>query len=157
VTQERIEKGNAMSDELVKFTDEDKAMHPALGPQWSAAQRLAEALMPQYSPEILKPILDKAADQLRGMLWNDVRDWIIQDTEQNVAGRVSEMVEQTVKALLTGDKWAIDNYPFADYEKGEKIRAAVAKHGGDALLMARIADLEKQVENLEKWRERDRW
>ena len=145
-----------MSDELVQFTDEDRATPPSMGPQYHAARRLTDALMQQYSPENLCPILDKIAGQLRGMLWDDVRDWIIQDTEHNVAGRVREMVEQTVKALLTGDKWAMDNYPFADYEKGEKIRAAVAKHGGEALLMARIADLEKQVENLEKWREWDR-
>jgi hypothetical protein len=39
----------------------------------------------------------------------------------------------------------MQRYPYADYSRGEEIRKAVAKHGGDELLMRRIADLEAEV------------
>ncbi len=39
-------------------------------------------------------------------------------------------------------------YPYHAYGRGEEVRAAVAKHGGEPLLMARIADLEKEIERL---------
>ena len=49
------------------------------------------------------------------------------------------------EALLTGKEWSMQRYPYADYTKGEEIRKAVAKHGSDTLLMARIADLEAEL------------
>lgn len=129
----------------VTFTDADIAYGPVLGPEYRASQRLAEAMLEKFQAEHLKPLVDKVADEFRDKLWDDVRDWLLEDTEQNVAGAVREMVEQTIVALLTGKEWAMQRYPFANYSKGEEVRKAVAQHGGEPLLMARIADLEAEL------------
>ena len=75
---------------------------------------------------------------------------ILDDAESNVAANVHDMVNQTIMALLTGEEWAMKLYPFADYGNGESVRKAVAKHGSDPLLLARIADLEKEVAQLKE-------
>ncbi len=133
-----------MSDS-VTFTEEDIALGPMLGPEYGASNRMAEAMLEKFQAEHLKPLVDKVADEFRDKLWDDVRDWLLADTEQNVAGAVREMVEQTIVALMTGKEWAMQRYPFAKYSKGEDIRKAVAQHGGEPLLMARIADLEAEL------------
>lgn len=131
---------------LVEFTIEDEAMPPTLGPEYRASQRLAEAMFAKFEAEHMKPLIEKAADEFRDKLWDDVRDWLLQDSELNVAGAVRHMVEQTVVALLTGKEWAMQHYPYADYRKGEEIRAAVAKHGGDTIMAMRVRELEAEVE-----------
>ena len=130
---------------LTDFTEADEAISPVLGPEHGASRRLSEAMLDKFDCEHLRPLIDKAADEFRDKLWGDVTDWLLQDAELNVAGAVRSMVEQTVVALLTGKQWAMDRYPFADYAKGEDIRRAVAGHGSDRLLMARISDLEAEL------------
>ena len=127
------------------FTDEDIAIGPVLGPEYRASQRFAEGVMADFQEEHLQPIIKMVADQVQDKLWDVARDWLLQDTETNVQGAVRDMVNQTVHALLTGNEWAMQRYPYADYSRGEEIRKAVAKHGGDELLMRRIADLEAEV------------
>lgn len=134
-----------MTQELTTFTDDDIEIGPVLGPEYRASNRLAEAMMAKFDVEHLKPLVDKVADEFRDKLWSDVVDWLVSDTEHNVAGAVRYMVEQTVQALLTGKEWAMQRYPYADYTKGEEIRKAVCQHGGDTLLERRIADLEKTL------------
>jgi hypothetical protein len=129
------------------FTQEDTdgQFSSSLGPEYFASTRLAEAMTAKFDAEHLKPLVTKVADEFRDKLWGDVVDYLLADTEQNVAGAVRHMVEQTVEALLTGKEWAMQRYPYADYRKGEEIRAAVAKHGADTLLSRRIADLEAEI------------
>jgi hypothetical protein len=134
-----------MMMEDLTFTDHDIAIGPVLGPEYRASLRWAGALTQKLDPEVIKPIIDKACDELRDAIWTATTDWLVDDSENNSAGAVRYMVEQTVQALLTGKEWAMSRYPYADYSKGEEIRAAVAKHGGEKLLMARIADLEATV------------
>lgn len=132
-------------DGPLTFTDDDITASPVLGPEYFASLRWSEAVTATLDPEQIKPIIDKAADDLRDAIWTATVDHLLSDTEHNAAGGVRYMVEQTVQALLTGKKWAMQRYPYADYAKGEEIRAAVAKHGGDELLMRRIADLEAEL------------
>ena len=136
-------KGQTM--ESIHFTEEDRAMSPALGPEYRASHRLAEAMFDKFNAEHLRPLVEKAADEFRDKLWDDVRDWCLQDSELNVAGAVREMVEQTITALLTGKEWAMQRYPYADYSKGEEIRKAVCAHGAETLLGQRVADLEAEL------------
>lgn len=133
-----------MSD-ICTFTDEDIAIGPVLGPEYRASQRFAEGVMKDFQDEHLQPLMKTIADEVQDKLWDVARDWLLQDTETNVHGAVREMVNQTVDALLTGKEWAMQRYPYADYTRGEEIRRAVAKHGADPLLMARIADLEAEI------------
>lgn len=132
------------------FTDDDIAIGPVLGPEYRASQRFAEGVMKDFREEHLEPIIKMIADQVQDKLWDVARDWLLQDTETNVQGAVGYMVNQTVDALLTGKEWAMQRYPYADYSRGEEIRKAVAKHGGDTLLMARIADLEAELAKAEE-------
>ena len=132
------------------FTDEDIALGPVLGPEYRASQRFAEGVMKGFQDEHLQPLMKIIADEVQDKLWDVARDWLLQDTETNVHGAVRSMVEQTINALLTGKEWAMQRYPYADYSKGEEIRKAVAVHGGDELLMRRIADLETEVAKKEE-------
>lgn len=127
------------------FTDEDIAIGPVLGPEYRASQRFAEGVMKGFQDEHLQPLMKIIADEVQDKLWDVARDWLLQDTETNVHGAVRDMVNQTIDALLTGKEWAMQRYPYADYTRGEEIRKAVAKHGADDLLMARIADLEAEI------------
>lgn len=127
------------------FTDDDIAVGPVLGPEYRASLRWSEAVTAALDPEHIKPIIDKAATDLQAVIWDATVDHLLYDTNHNAAGAVRHMVEQTVQALLTGKEWAMQRYPYADYSKGEEIRAVVAKHGGDELLMRRIADLEAEL------------
>lgn len=70
------------------------------------------------------------------------------DTEYNAANAIRSMVNDTVKALLSGEKWAMERYPLAARYDAEKVRAAIAAHIPDDIAKARIADLEKQVADL---------
>ena len=132
------------------FTDEDIAVGPVLGPEYRASQRFAEGVMKGFQDEHLQPLMKIIADEVQDKLWDVARDWLLQDTETNVHGAVRDMVEQTINALLTGKEWVMQRYPYADYSKGEEIRKAVAVHGGDELLMRRIADLETEVAKKEE-------
>ena len=127
------------------FTDDDIAIGPVLGPEYRASERFAAGVMKDFQKEHLEPIIKMVVDQVQDKLWDSARDWLLSDTESNVSGAVRYMVRQTVDALLTGKEWAMRQYPYADYSRGEEIRAAVAKHGSDELLLARIADLEAEI------------
>ena len=145
---------------MIQFTDDDVAVGPVLGPEYRASNRLAEAILAKFEAEHLKPLVEKVADEFRDKLWDDVRDYLLQDTELNVGGAIRDMVSQTIEALLTGKEWAMQRYPYADYSRGEEIRKAVAKHAGDNILSLRIVELEtdlaKRDETIRNMRE-SRW
>lgn len=138
-----------MSKEI--FTDEDlqkSERSPTLGPAYFAARRMAEALMEGTEPAPFTAVVKRCVDDIQTAVYQYAEDWLRSDMEDNLRLHMSQMVERTVTALLTGEEWALRQYPLSQYHDGEKIRAAVAKHGGDPLLMARIADLEKEVARL---------
>lgn len=120
----------------------------SLGPAYFAARRISEALMAGVEAEPLKVVAKKCADAMTAAVYEYVEDQMRGDLELNLQGHINDMVKSTVRALLTGDAWAMRQYPLAQYHDGEAIRAAVAKHGGEPLLMLRIADLEKEVARL---------
>jgi hypothetical protein len=148
-----------MSDPI--FTDEDLKQsehYEVLGPAYFAARRIAEALMQGAEAEPLKKVADKVIDRVKTEVYEYVEWNLRSDLESNLQSHIVQFVDGTVEALLTGTEWAMKRYPFAQYQRGESIRAAVAKHGGEPLLMARIADLEKEIARLTeslKWARRD--
>ena len=143
------------------FTDDDlkQAEHyEVLGPAYFAARRVAEQLMAGVESEPLKAVLKKCADDLTSGIYEYVEDQMRSDLERNLQGHIQDMVERTVRALLSGEEWAMRQYPLSHGYDAEKIRAAIAKHCGDRVLAARVAELEKTVERQAeslKW-ERDR-
>ena len=106
--------------------------------------------MAKFSDEQFKPLIDAFTDQFRDKLWDSVKDCMLSDVEMNMQIEVCGMVEGTIRALLTGEEWAMKRYPFCDYRDGNKIRAKIAEHVGDEIAKRRIADLEKEVKRLEE-------
>lgn len=138
-----------MSEQV--FTDEDlqKAeTAPTLGPAYFAARRMAEALMVGVEPSPFAVVAKRCVDEIQTAVYQYAEDWIRSEMEDNLRLHMSQMVEGTVRALLAGETWAMTQYPLSKYHDGEKIRAAVAKHGGEPLLMARIADLEAELKRV---------
>lgn len=54
-------------------------------------------------------------------------------------------IDESVKALLSGEGWALRRYMLADRYDNVKIRAAVAAVVPVELQNARVADLEKEL------------
>lgn len=134
-------------DELAQAAD-----YPILGPAYFSARAAAERCMEAFEAEHFKPLIEKFADELRGRLWSDVETFLLSDVECNLQGSVWQMVDATTRALLTGEKWALERYVVDDQRIGEasKVRAAIVEHCGDQLRDQRIADLEKQVADLKQ-------
>ena len=127
----------------------------ALSPAYFAGRRIAERFTAQFQDEHFKPLVDEFAKQFRDKLWTDVAEWLLLDTESNLHQEMARMVDGTVNAILTGEKWAFNRYALAAaYGDGVKIREAIVKHVPAELQDARIADL---IAENEKLREEVRW
>ncbi len=127
------------------FTDEDlrKAQeYPVLGPTYFAAQRSVEALFEGAEAAHFKAHVNKTVDVIREALLNYVESWIVSDLQLNIATYIRQMLENTVHALLTGEPWALERYPLAKTQDGEKVRAAIAQYVGDAVIKRRVEELE---------------
>ena len=119
-----------------------------LGPGYYAARRVAETVMRGSDTEPFAAMAEKCRDEIYRAVYDTIETHMLADLEINIQGHISRMVDDTVQALLTGQPWAMERYPYHAYSRGEEVRAAVAKHGGETLLMKRIADLEKEIERL---------
>ncbi len=90
----------------------------------------------------------EVTEDIREAVYDYVETFLRSDLESNFQHEIDRTVQATVRALLTGQEWALRQYPLATNYDAVEIRAAVAKHAGDGLLTQRIADLEKRVEEL---------
>jgi hypothetical protein len=158
-------RGTEMSDirgtEMSGITDEDVAEaqnYEVLGPGYFAARRVAEKLMAGTESAPLQKVAEKVTQDICDAVYEYCEDHLRSDLESNLQSHLQNMLDDTVKALLTGEQWAMNRYPLSQQYDAVDVRAAIAKHGGEPLLMARIADLEKRngelTESL-KW-ERER-
>lgn len=141
-----------MADPL-EYTAEELAKadsYENLGAEYFAAQAAAERFLKHWQSEhaeklaeaIIKPILD----EVKGQVWDAFRDFLLSDTEYNVASEMRAMVEKSVTALIGGKSYAYVKYISpAGYESGH-VRETLAKLYADEIKDARIADLEKQLE-----------
>jgi hypothetical protein len=138
-----------MSDETFTAADLDQASkYETLGPAYFAARRMAEALMQGAEVAPLKVVADKVADDVRVAVYDYIEGSLLSDLESNLKSHVQQMVDRTVQVLLTGEEWALKQYPMAKYHDGEAIRAAVARHCSEPLVALRITELEKEVARL---------
>jgi hypothetical protein len=122
--------------------------YEVLGPAYFAARRVAEKMMQGVGVEPLQKVAAKVVDDVRDSVYQYVEDHLRSDLESNLQSHITDMVDCTVKALLTGEPWAMTRYPLSTRYDAVDVRAACAKHGGEPLLMARIADLEKEIARL---------
>ncbi|MCG3774247.1 MAG: hypothetical protein JW395_1065 [Nitrospira sp.] len=136
------------------FTEEDlqEAANgfQILGPGYFASRRAAEHFMKDAQVEALKLVATKASEMVREKLYEYVEEYFLSDLESNIQSHMVQMLDDTVTALLTGQEWALNRYILARRFQGEEVRAAVCKHGGDALQKMRIEELEKQVAQLQE-------
>lgn len=129
----------------------DKAAeHPYLGPHYFAARETVEKFMAQFEPEHFEPLLKKAAETFYSQMLESLQDHLLSDVENNLQGTIWRQIDDSVKALLTGERWALERYALGERYDGEKIREAVAKHIPVELQDARIKDLEAEIEKLHK-------
>lgn len=143
-----------MSDIFTADDIEEAGNHPSLGAEYFAARRVMERFMAGWQEEHLKPLADaickEVTDRIREKVWDDFRDYLLIDTEYNAQGVIRDMVNGTVKALLTGEEWALRRYPLAAEYDAAKVRVAIAEHVGNEVAALRIAALEAEVKRLEE-------
>jgi len=130
--------------------------YEVLGPAYFAARRIAERVWLGSDEQPFKDIAKKAAEQVQEALYDYVETHMLSDLEVNFQGALYQLVDDTVQALLTGQSWAMSRYPLSTRYDAVEVRAAVAKHGGEPLLMARIADLEGEIARLNSELTRER-
>jgi hypothetical protein len=88
--------------------------HPTLGAEYFAAREHVERFLKNWREEhaeelaqaIMKPVLDIVQEKV----WDAFRDHLLSDSEYNAQGAMARMVEDSVKALIGGDKWANVKY-----------------------------------------------
>lgn len=135
-----------MSQEAFTADDiEEGENHPALGPQYFAARRLAEAFMAKFEEEHFKPLIDEFTEKFRDKLWTDVTTSFLSDTESNLHGEIRHLLDGMVQALLTGKDWMLNRFPLAQYYDGHDIRQAIFDQCRDQVTDMRVSDLETEV------------
>jgi hypothetical protein len=139
---------NAGDDSITDADIEQAKSYDVLGPAYFAARRMAEALMQNLDAQPFKDVTALAVKDIQDKLYEYVEDHLRSDLEANLQHHLTNMVERTVQALLTGEGWAMKQYPLSSRFDGAIIRAAVAKHGGNELLVKRIEELETEVTRL---------
>lgn len=135
------------------FTEEhmiEAERFKGLGPAYFCSRDVVERAMAGVQSTDFKPVLDGIVKQITDHVWEKMRDYLLSDTEMNLHGAMYHQVDDCVKALLTGERWALEHYVLGERYDHEAVRAAVAKHVPAELQAARVADLEEQVARLKK-------
>lgn len=131
------------------FLDE-AAKYPELGPHYFAARKTAEEFMAKFEPEHFDPLIKKAADAFMMQMQESLEGWFLGNVESNIQGEIWRRIDDSVRALLSGERWALERYALGSRYNCDKIRAAVATHIPAELQDARLKDLEAENDRLRK-------
>lgn len=146
-----------MSDQALTQEDIESGKDcPVLGPSYFAGRRVAERVMENLKDEMFKPLLDEFSKKFCDVLWDAVRDSLLSDTELNIQGHIYRQVDDCVRYLLSGERWAIERYALGERYDCDQVRAAIARHVPKELQDKRIAELEAELERVTKDRDRYR-
>lgn len=121
-----------------------------LGPAYFCSREVVERAMAGVQTSDLRPLLDAFVKQFSDAVWSGMQDHLLSDTEMNLQGAMYRQVDDIVKYMLSGEKWAVEKYALGDRYDCANVRAAIAKHLPDDIRNARISDLEAEVERLRK-------
>lgn len=135
------------------FKDEylkDGEKFPELGPSYFEARDVANSILKEVKWDFFDKIIKEASDRFYVSLQSDVENFIQSDTRSNIQGHIYRMVDNTVSALLTGEKWAFHRYVHTRNFNGEKIRKKIMETAPEEIKLGRIADLEEENRRLEK-------
>lgn len=112
----------------------------SLGPGYFAARRIMERLMKDADQFDWSPIIKKAQDNFYEGLLSAVEGSLVYDAESNVQGHIRQMVDDTVRAILIGERWALERYPLAKYYDGASLRRLILRRAGTELLALHDAE-----------------
>jgi hypothetical protein len=129
---------------------DEGAKAPSLGPNYFRAREVVGKFMEGFEAEHFEPLLKKFSDEMYGKLLQSVEDYLLSNAEDNLQGELWRGTDEAVKALLSGESWAMERYALGERYDCEKVRAAVAKYIPTELQDKRIADLEKDNADLRK-------
>lgn len=135
-----------------ELTDDSK--NDVLGPHYFTSRDVAEKFIADFQAEHFAPMVKKFADNLYEAGRERFEDFLLADTESNLHSHMWRQIDESVKALLSGEGWALRRYMLADRYDNVKIRAAVAAVVPVELQNARIADLEKELAEVKADNER---
>jgi hypothetical protein len=113
---------------------EEAAHYGSLGPAYFKSRRVVGDLMARLEEDGFKPVVERIVRDIGDKLWDSVRDHLLYDAETNVQGHLRGMVDSTVFALLSGERWALERYPLAACHDGQAVRKAIVEHCGAALI-----------------------
>ena len=119
--------------------------YKTLGAEYFDARDVVRKFMEQFEEKRFKPLVKDICDKIEEKLWEDLTCHLITDTESNLHTEITRIVEDVIRALLTGDKPTLNKYVFDGYSRGGKIRKELIKLIPKELQDARIKDLE--IEN----------
>jgi len=132
-----------------KFIDQAEG-YETLGPHYFAAREAAQKFMEHYEPKNFEPMIKKAADTFMEEMQSALEGWFLSNVESNLQGTIWRQIDDSVEALMGGERWALERYALAGRYDCVKIREAVAKHVPQELQDARLKDLEIENEKLRK-------
>jgi len=121
--------------------------YPTLGPAYFDSRKVSQELLEKYGEQDMKEVAQKAADDLYIRLLESFENHFLSDTENNIRGHITRMVDNTVTAILGGNQWAIDKYVMGKYDC-EKVRSSLASLVSKELKDKRVEDLEKENKRL---------
>lgn len=122
--------------------------YPTLGPHYFAARKVAEEFMAKFEPEHFEPLIRKAADAFYTQMQESLEASLLSDVESNIHGTMWRQIDDSVKALLSGERWALERYALGTRYECDKIRAAIASHIPAELQEALVKDLEDENKRL---------
>jgi hypothetical protein len=132
-----------------KFLDQAEG-YETLGPHYFAAREAAEKFMEHYEPKNFEPMIKKAANTFMEEMQTALEDWFLSNVESNLQGTIWRQIDDSVKALLGGEQWALKRYALGERYDCDKIRAAVAQHIPAELQDASLKDLEAENKRLKE-------
>lgn len=134
---------------MTEHTDQELCQSfPTIEPEWTHGREKAQQVLAQFEAEHFKPILKTLSDAMTEHLWDLLRDHLLNDTESNLEGHMRYRIERSVQALLGAERWVVDKYVMNKYDEGRTIRKTLAALIPEPLQIARIADLEKELEKV---------
>lgn len=122
--------------------------YPTLGPHYFAARKTAEEFMAKFEPEHFEPLIKKASEAFYSQMQESLEASLLSDVESNIQGTIWRQIDDSVRALMGGERWALERYALGTRYECDKIREAVAKHIPAELQDARVVDLEAENKRL---------
>ena len=136
-----------MNDIFSEENLKEAEQYPGLGPAYFCSKDVIDRFSKGFENEHFKPLIDEFTKRFNEKLWDGVANSLMMDTECNLQQMMYRQVDDCVKALLGGERWALERYVLDSYHC-EEIRAAVAAHIPEELQNARIKDLEADNKRL---------